>query len=222
MSLIKSKRPSPWMLVAVAALAFAMVGTAVAGPSAVSKLTKSKVKSIARKQADKELKANVSGSHVNLADKATDADKAKTADTATTATNADALGGKALDSVRSVAASGANATVVASIGGGTTVVSTSITLPVESRVLINGVAELFGAAADERAQCVLRDNGATASLGFETTFDDIGSDNEATLAATAGPTLAAGAHTLDMRCSEIAGTVGKDDAAITAVAVPTP
>src|SRR4029453_12601638 len=29
MTLIKSHRPSPWMLVAVAALAFAMVGTAV-------------------------------------------------------------------------------------------------------------------------------------------------------------------------------------------------
>jgi hypothetical protein len=96
MTLIKSHRPSPWMLVAVAALAFAMVGTAVAGPSAVSKLTKSKVKSIAKKQADKELKANVSGSHVNTADKAKAADNATNATNATNAQNAAAVNGNAV------------------------------------------------------------------------------------------------------------------------------
>jgi hypothetical protein len=41
-------------------------------------LTKSKVKKIAKKQADKELKANVSGSRVNLADSAKTTDSAKT------------------------------------------------------------------------------------------------------------------------------------------------
>ena len=70
MSLDFSKRPSPALIVAVCALAFAMVGTAVASDGAVSKITKSKVKSIAKKQADKRLKANVSGSHVNIADNA--------------------------------------------------------------------------------------------------------------------------------------------------------
>jgi hypothetical protein len=70
MSLDFSKRPSPALIVAVCALAFAMVGTAVASDGAVSKITKSKVKSIAKKQADKRLKANVSGSHVNVADNA--------------------------------------------------------------------------------------------------------------------------------------------------------
>ena len=68
-------KPSPAMVVAVCALAFAMVGTAVAGTDGLNaKITKSKVKSIAKKQADKELKANVAGSHVNLADKATAVD----------------------------------------------------------------------------------------------------------------------------------------------------
>ena len=75
-----TKRPSPAIIVAVVALAFAMVGTAVAGTDGLSaKLTKSKVKSIAKKQADKELKANVSGSHVNLADNATNATTAANA-----------------------------------------------------------------------------------------------------------------------------------------------
>ena len=83
MKLSVSKRPSPAIIVAVAALAFAMVGTAVAGTDGLSaKLTKSKVKSIAKKQADKELKANVSGSHVNLADNATNATNATNANTA--------------------------------------------------------------------------------------------------------------------------------------------
>ena len=78
MQLLRGK-PSPAMVVAVCALAFAMVGTAVAGTDGLNeKITKSKVKSIAKKQADKRLKANVNGSHVNLAD---------------TATNADSLGG---------------------------------------------------------------------------------------------------------------------------------
>ncbi len=69
--------PSPAMVVAVAALAFALVGTAVAANEGIfPKLTKSKVKTIAKKQADKELKKNVNGSHVNLADTATTADDA--------------------------------------------------------------------------------------------------------------------------------------------------
>ena len=72
----KSKsRPSPAIIFAVVALAFSLVGTAVAANDGLyPKLTKSKVKSIAKKQATKQLKANVNNSHVNLADKATDAD----------------------------------------------------------------------------------------------------------------------------------------------------
>jgi hypothetical protein len=71
------------MIVAALALVFAMVGTAVAGTDGISsKLTKSKVKSIAKKQADKELKANVAGSHVNTADNATNATNATTAGSA--------------------------------------------------------------------------------------------------------------------------------------------
>lgn len=71
-----NKAPSPALIVAVAAMAFALVGTAVAANdgSIYPKLTKSKVKQIAKKQATKQLKANVNNSHVNLADKATDAD----------------------------------------------------------------------------------------------------------------------------------------------------
>ena len=70
------KGPSPAMVIAVMALAFALVGTAVAANDGTiyPKLTKSKVKKIAKKQATKQLKANVNNSHVNLADEATNAE----------------------------------------------------------------------------------------------------------------------------------------------------
>jgi hypothetical protein len=70
------KGPSPALIVAVAAMAFALVGTAVAANDGTiyPKLSKSKVKKIAQKQAKKQLKANVNNSHVNLADLATNAE----------------------------------------------------------------------------------------------------------------------------------------------------
>ena len=75
MHLLRGK-PSPAMVVAVCALAFAMVGTAVAGTDGLNeKITKSKVKKIAKKQTNKA----APGLNVN---------SAKTADSATNATNA--------------------------------------------------------------------------------------------------------------------------------------
>jgi hypothetical protein len=51
-------RPSPALVLAALALVFAMVGTAVAGPDAISdKITKPKVKKIAKKQANKAIAA---------------------------------------------------------------------------------------------------------------------------------------------------------------------
>lgn len=67
-------RPSPAIVLASVALALALVGTAIAGPDALtSKITKAKVKSIARKQADKRITArapNLSVDHANTADNA--------------------------------------------------------------------------------------------------------------------------------------------------------
>jgi hypothetical protein len=58
MSRIIRSRPSPAIIVAVIALVAALAGTAVAGPGASSSaLTKSKVRTIANKQANKALDA---------------------------------------------------------------------------------------------------------------------------------------------------------------------
>lgn len=53
---IMRKRPSPAIVIAVVALVAALAGTAVAGPGATtSKITRSKVKTIANKQINKQL-----------------------------------------------------------------------------------------------------------------------------------------------------------------------
>ena len=76
----KVSRPSPAMVVSVVAMSLALIGTAVAAPAAVERaITKSKVKRIAKKQANKVVSAREASLNVN---------SAKTADSATTATNA--------------------------------------------------------------------------------------------------------------------------------------
>lgn len=64
------KGPSPAMAVAVVAMAFALVGTAVAANDGTiyPKLTKSKVKKIAKKQANKQIEAKAPGLSVANAD----------------------------------------------------------------------------------------------------------------------------------------------------------
>jgi hypothetical protein len=114
MSRFSRTRPSPAMVVACAALSFALAGSAVAGTEVVTstlgKQEKKQVKKIAKKQANKRLKANVSGSHVNLADQATNA---------TNATNATTLGGAAADVYlnRGAAATSTNDTDVPVVPG---------------------------------------------------------------------------------------------------------
>jgi hypothetical protein len=81
-----SRRPSAAFVVAVFALCFALVGSAIAGTDSAKKaLSKSQVKKIAKKQADKEINKKAAGLSVAHA---TSADTATSATNATTATNA--------------------------------------------------------------------------------------------------------------------------------------
>ena len=108
-------RPSPAIVVAVLALVFAMVGSAVAGTDGLSsKITKSKVKQIAKKQANKQINKKAPGLAVD------------SANTAGLAADSNALGGRALGDVLPTAGAGQNAAVV-NIGGGTDVVTAQIT-----------------------------------------------------------------------------------------------
>jgi hypothetical protein len=86
MSGLMSRRPSAAFIVAVLALCFALVGSAIAGTDSAKKaLSKSQVKKIAKKQADKEINKKAPGLSVAHA---TSADTATSATSATTATNA--------------------------------------------------------------------------------------------------------------------------------------
>ena len=68
MKMFSGSRPSPAMVVAVFALVFAMVGSAVAGTDGLSeKITKSKVKKISKKQANKVLDGREANLNVNSA-----------------------------------------------------------------------------------------------------------------------------------------------------------
>jgi hypothetical protein len=85
------KRPSPALIISVAALIFALVGTAIAAPATISALTKKDkkaVKKIARKIADQRIRAKARNLSVKSAARATTADTATSATTAATATTA--------------------------------------------------------------------------------------------------------------------------------------
>ena len=116
-----------------------------------------------------------------------------------------------------------DSSVVTISASGSDVVTGQITTTGTSRVLVNASAELTGADSDERAQCVVRLDGNTISLGYETTFDDIGTSNEATVSVvTSQNNVAAGTHTMTMNCASFKGTVVKDDAGNNAIGIPAP
>jgi hypothetical protein len=89
MKLSKGSRPSPALVLAALALVFAMVGTAIAGPDAISnKITKPKVKKIAKKQINKAA-PTLSVAEAERADRAQNANNADNADRADSAETAD-------------------------------------------------------------------------------------------------------------------------------------
>ena len=126
-------KPSPAMAVALVALSAALVGTAIAGPTAVVSLLdkgeKKQVKKISKKQANKQIKKKAPGLSVanaqhannadnadnaNNADKATDATNATNATNAENAENAATVGGNHVVKIayRSAGTDGANDTVL--------------------------------------------------------------------------------------------------------------
>ena len=81
-------RPSPALVVGILALIAALAGTAVAGPTATTSVSKKKTKKIARKQAKKYFEAHIGDASVANAASAASAASAANAD------NANQLGGK--------------------------------------------------------------------------------------------------------------------------------
>jgi hypothetical protein len=100
--------------VSILALVLAVVGTAVAGTSVVSKVTKSSVKTIAKKQAGKQITTQAPGLSVAHA---TTAATASTADTASTAITADTAGLATHATTADTATTADNATNATRLGG---------------------------------------------------------------------------------------------------------
>lgn len=134
---------------------------------------------------------------------------------ASNAGNASALGGKSLAEIATASAFGQSATVTASLGGAfVTVASANITTTAaSSRVIATGSAEIFGSNASAQCRIVLRGVG---SLAYEGDPDDIGVDQQQTIAVTFARVLPAGVHAVLFQCRALVGTVGKDDAAVAA------
>ena len=103
--------------------------------------------------------------------------------------------------------------MIAIPAGFTPVATATITTHGDGRVLASGSVELTGADIDERAQCDIDIDGTT-SLFYEASPDDIGTGNEFVIAVEFARTLPAGAHTATLECRSLAGTITKDDAAI--------
>ena len=185
-----------FLKICVAILAvLALSGTAVATPSA-ARLTATKVKKIAKKE--------IAKAAPNLSVK-----------------NAGTLGGKTAAQITPVLTTAQSSSVINVPNGGVDVVQVAFVLNAASHIAVSGVVELQGADSDERAQCLAKLDGSSISLGYETTFDDIGANNEASLAVQGqSAAVAAGAHIVTISCSQLAGVVTKDDAAVQVLGVP--
>ncbi len=207
-------RPSPAMVVALAALVIALTGTGYA----VSRINGSSIKK--NSVPGNRIKENgLGGKQINESKLG----KVPLAAQSETATNADALGGDPLGAVRPTSGAAAESAVITLTGVATDVATTTINTTATSQILVDGAVELQGADADERARCAARLDGFQISFDFETTFDDIGTVNEATVAvAGAADDVPAGPHTVTLICTALSGTVVKDDAAVNVVAIPNP
>jgi hypothetical protein len=129
----KPRKPSPALIVAIAALSVSLVGTALAGPiaeiSGLNKKDKRVVRKISNRIANKRItkrapKLSVANAQTSLladtANTATKADSAKNADSAKTAdnaSNADKLDGKAANDIAMWAFVNSNGTLLRSSGG---------------------------------------------------------------------------------------------------------
>ena len=205
---LKGRRPSPAMTVAVAALIVALVGTAMAAPTAI--------KSILNKKEKKQVK-NISKNQVNNLAPGLSVKHATTAGSADTAKQADALSPQALANIviaRSVSPGGP-----ACDPSSTTLVncaSLDMTLPHEGRVLLVGTAgQVAFTNAQTAGDCLFRvdgvNSGGVVHVGNQYVPTPTGATstnvpNGFSNTVVTDP-VSAGPHTFALACSESNGDV---------------
>ena len=203
--MFKRSIPSPALVIACVALFVAMGGT---GYAATQLTAGQEGATVSKKGKGKRGPAGPAGPKGDQGPRGLTGAQGPKGDTGPAGTNG-------TNGANTSSAFASNAAVINVPGGGVNVVSTTITTHSTGNILISGTAELTGADSDERAQCVIRVDGVGVSLGYETTFDDIGTNNEAVVAVNAGVAdKPAGTYSIEMNCNTIAGTVTKDDASL--------
>jgi hypothetical protein len=206
----KGRRPSPAMIVALAALVVALAGTAMAAPLAIksilNKKEKKQVNNIAKNQVNA-LAPGLSVKHANTAG---------TADTAKKANDADALGGVELKNIsvaKSVNPGGSCDPSSSTLINCTTL---DMTLPHEGRVLLIGTAgQVAFTNAQTQGDCLFRvdgvNSGGSVHVGNQYAPTPTGATstqfpNGFANTVVVGP-VSAGAHTFALACSETTGDI---------------
>ena len=200
---LKGRRPSPAMSVAVAALIIALVGTAMAAPTAI--------KSVLNKQEKKQVK-NIAANQIN---KLAPGLSVARAEAATNAANADAVGGQSLANIataRSDPTTGAqcdpqNTTFVLCA-------SVDVDLPHAGRVLLLGTGAQYAFNAGvTQGTCRMTTDGDPLGGSFVTLGNQTDASPGVTGAANRGyargfsttvvtDPVSAGPHSFALQCNE--------------------
>ncbi|HEY6772101.1 MAG TPA: hypothetical protein VI035_06585 [Solirubrobacterales bacterium] len=220
----KGRRPSPAMIVALAALVVALAGTAMAAPTAIksilNKKEKKQTKGIARNQVNK----LAPGLSVKHADTAGSADTAKRADVSS---NTDAIGGVELKDI-SVAKTANPGGPPCDPSSSTLVncASVDLNLPHEGRVLLVGRAgQIAFNNAQTQGDCLFRvdgvNSGGAVHVGNQYAIASIPANapqyaNGFSTMVVTDP-IPAGAHTFALACSEAVSDVAYTGPQVTAV-----
>jgi hypothetical protein len=198
MKLSTASRPSPALVLAALALVFAMVGTAIAGPDAISnKITKPKVKKISKKQANKAIDKAAPGLSV---------------------ANADTVGGYSPDQLVRSAFSQIDNDALVGPSGPAAVRSTTIEAPTSGYLLVNAGSDVFGGPTTGR--CGIRVNG-TLILSSEREWQLGAGNTEEDCTTESTAQVPAGTHTVDLfAVNGIAAGARYDEAELQILFVP--
>jgi len=188
MKRVRAAGPSPTIVVAAVALVAALAGTAIAGPTATTSVSKKQTKKIAKKEATRYFDANIGGATVG---------------SAASAANASQLGGQSASAFQTASASDLRTSPVELNPGNQTVLSKGITIP--STKTVTAVASIEATGDDgveNRINCNLSIAGTDGARQSTLLADGTSIDPVGTLPLTQSRTLGAGTHTVLAECNE--------------------
>jgi hypothetical protein len=204
----KGRRPSPAMIVALAALVVALAGTAMAAPTAIKSILNKKEKKQVKNISKNQVNALAPGLSVKHAGTAGSADTAKRADVSS---NTDAIGGVELKDI--VVAKSADPGGQCDPSSTTPVdcATVDLTLPHEGRVLLVGTGgQIAFSNAETAVDCLFRidgnNSGGAVRIGNQSAPAVTGVNardfpNGFTTTIVTDP-LTAGAHQFKLVCGE--------------------